>query len=710
MQEPNNQPMFVSWENEAERVKAMENLALYQISENPGRERAKANRGIPGYKNVDLNINTRPTFTRDSYEYFRPEEATPKRRKDIINTCDSAYYQIGLIKNVIDLMGDFACQGIKIVHKDDKAQKVFEKWADKIRLRERSERFLNILYRLGTVGVMTNYATVNNIDIKNIQDFIDPKEIIIDKNRPTGEIPWSYTFLHPNTIEVIGGDMSLFGSSKINYGLTIPETIKKRIINPSSIEEASIISSLPPEVVQAAKTNKPYPLKENFSAYFYKKDDWEQFPKPMIYAILDDVMMLEKLKLADLAACDGAISSVRLWRLGDLDNKIMPTPAAISKLSEIISNNVGGGSYDLIWDCTLDFKESSSDISKFLGEAKYIPTLNRIYAGLGIPPTLTGSATASGFTNNYISLKTLTERLEYGRSILVSFWNTQMKILQKALGLREPPQVIFDRMTLSDEAAEKNLLLGLVDRQIISEQTVRDRFGEINDIETARIKREEDKRAKEEIPSKSGPYHNPQTKEELTKMFVQQGSIAPSEVGITLKDKKPGEKTLMDIKGANDAKKAKGTPGDGRPVGKKDTTKRKTKVIRPRTMGSLLETVMWAKKTQDTISAFVMPRMLSMYGKSNARSLTDQQLSSIEKIKFDLLSSIEPFSEVNDETLSNSLLDNKENPINAVYNKLVADYINNNQKQPTIDEIREIRAYSYGIYFNEENLNAKNDD
>lgn len=705
------EPMFVTWTNDAERVRAISDLAMFHIQEDSGRnrEKARANRMV-NYKDVDTGVNVRPTFTRDSYDYFRPEEATPKKRKEILNHCSVAYSKIGLIKNVIDLMGDFACQGIKIVHKDEKAQKVCEKWAEKVNLAERSERFLNMLYRLGTVPIITNFATLNNIDVKNIQQFMDPDNITIDDSRPVSDIPWGYTFLHPNTIDVIGGDISLFGSSKIQYGLSIPDGLKKVIISPTTAEQKEAVAGLPVEVRNAAKNNKPYPLGDNFHISFYKKDDWDQFPKPMIYAILDDVMMLEKLKLTDLSACDTVISSVRLWRLGDLENKIMPTPAAIAKLSNVISNNQGGGSYDLIWDATLDFKETSSDAYKFLGEEKYKPTLNRIYAGLGIPPTLTGSATASGFTNNYISLKTLTERLEYGRKVLVAFWNSQMKIIQKALGLKEPPRVVFDRMTLSDEAAEKNLLLGLVDRQIISEETIRDRFGEISDIEAARIKREEIKRKAEEIPPKAGPYHNAQTKEELTKMFVQHGSVAPSQVGLKMGEKKEGEKTPMDIKGANDAKKAKakGTPG-GRPIGKKDTKKRKTKVVKPRSKAEFINTQLWAKETQDKITGFVLPKMLQVYGKANARSLSDIQLSAIEQIKFNILAKLEPFSNINDEALSAAAVAEGVNHMDAVYNHLITSFINRHQKQPTIDDTREIRAYAYSLYHEELN-NAEDDD
>ena len=139
-------------------------------------------------------------------------------------------------------------------------------------------------------------------------------------------------------------------------------------------------------------------------------------------------------------------------------------------------SNPGGGSFDLIWGPELDFKESGTNVHQFLGSTKYEPVLNNIYAGLGVPPTLTGSATSSGFTNNYISLKTLVQRLEYGREVLRSFWEKEIEIVQKAMGFRLPAKVMFDRMVLSDESSEKALLIQLVDRGIISYETIQERF------------------------------------------------------------------------------------------------------------------------------------------------------------------------------------------------------------------------------------------
>lgn len=73
------------------------------------------------------------------------------------------------------------------------------------------------------------------------------------------------------------------------------------------------------------------------------------------------------MKLADMSALDGAISNIRLWKLGDLDNKILPTKTSINKLRNILASNVGGGTMDLVWGPELDFKESATEVHKFLG-------------------------------------------------------------------------------------------------------------------------------------------------------------------------------------------------------------------------------------------------------------------------------------------------------------------------------------------------------
>jgi len=232
------------------------------------------------------------------------------------------------------------------------------------------------------------------------------------------------------------------------------------------------------------------------------------------------------MKLADLAALDGAISQIRLWRVGSLDHKIIPRRDVINKVRDILASNTGGGTMDLVWGPELDFKESQSQVYKFLGSEKYLPVLTSIYAGLGIPPTLTGASTSGGYSNNYVSLKTLIERLEYGRQLLTQFWQKEIEIVQKAMGFRFPAQIRFDSIILSDESAAKQLLINLADRAIISNETILERFGEMPEIEKTRIRREEQARRNDSVtPQKASPYHNPNLRNDVAKILVTKDGV-----------------------------------------------------------------------------------------------------------------------------------------------------------------------------------------
>ena len=71
------------------------------------------------YSNLDTNTGGRPGLTRTDYDYFRPDEAIPRHSiKIIIKKAEEIYNRVGLVKNVIDLMADFAVQGVRLVHKN----------------------------------------------------------------------------------------------------------------------------------------------------------------------------------------------------------------------------------------------------------------------------------------------------------------------------------------------------------------------------------------------------------------------------------------------------------------------------------------------------------------------------------------------------------------------------------------------------------------
>ena len=52
----------------------------------------------------------------------------PTEKKKAISMCMQAYDKVGIIRNIIDLMGDFACQGIRLVHQNPRIEKFYNDW------------------------------------------------------------------------------------------------------------------------------------------------------------------------------------------------------------------------------------------------------------------------------------------------------------------------------------------------------------------------------------------------------------------------------------------------------------------------------------------------------------------------------------------------------------------------------------------------------
>jgi hypothetical protein len=658
------------------------------------------------YSKLDGPTGGRPGLTKSDYYYFRPEEAPPTEIKLILRRAEDVYQKVGLVKNVIDLMGDFASQGIRIVHKNKRIERFYTRWFKKINGKDRSERFLNNLYKSGNIVVDRRTAKISLKVTEKLYQALGASDIQLN-DLPSipvekREIPWKYTFIDPVFVDVTAGALASFVTNK-TYELQVPASLRRTINNPKTDAEKEIVSNLPPQIIEAAKAKKGYPLDPNKTLVFhYKKDDWQSWAYPMIYAIMDDITVIEKLKLADMAALDGAISNIRIFKLGNLEHRIAPTKAATAKLASILGNNVGGGTMDLIWGPDIELIESNTNVHNFLGESKYIPHLNSIYAGLGIPPTLTGTFGAAGTTNNFISLKTLTQRLQYGRDVLIDFWEQEIALVQKAMGFKYPAKLEFDRMDLSNEDSEKSLLVQLADRNLISDELLQIKFGFDPDMEKSRLNREARERNSNRMIQKSGPWHDPQFENSLKKIALQLGTVTPSQVGLDLPKKKSGEKTALEMKTPtgpkNNSDKLPGQPGEGRPKLSQDTEKRKTKTFSPRTGATM---AIWANVAQDQIGEFVNPIILDFYNKKTLRSLSNPEFQQLESLKSQILFSIKPFTNITDELVQTSLQSSQNSTyLNQFYNWLKALRSDLN-RDLSVEETKQARASFYSLVYND---------
>jgi len=686
--------LYKTWDSDSQKEQAYaataDNVEAYD-----GVQKAVAYGRRTSYIDIEPNRSVRTGFLREDYDNFRPGESVSNYQKRIMKMCMQAYDKVGIVRNVIDLMSDFAAQGLTIVHPNKNVEKFYRKWFLQVNGTDRSERFLNYLYRCGNVVVKRRNAKLNPQKEKELRRTAGQDIVIKNIKVNKREVPWTYDFLNPLAVDiqdyggqVVGKPEFVLNMSKMTY-----ESLVK-----SSTKNQTIFKTLPNDLQKRLHDgDRKIPLSpDDVGFYYYKKDDWLLWANPMIYAILDDIIMLEKMKLADLAALDGAISNVRLWTVGDLEHKIIPTKAAINKLRDILASNVGGGTMDLVWGPELNFTESQSQVYKFLGAEKYQPVLTSIYAGLGIPPTLTGASSSGGYTNNYVSLKTLIERLEYGRDVLKQFWRHEVELVRKAMGFRYPAEIHFDSIVLSDEAAEKNLLIQLADRDIISHETLLERFREIPGIEKVRVRREEKDRRDDILPDKASPYHNPQHREDIAKIALTKDMLADEyldDMGLPVSNEETPEPQLTeDVPEQQDDNDEPINP-EGRPPFSKDITKRKQKRVLPKS-GSPTASVLWAVQAQDQIADILSPIALSHFNKKNMRSLSKAEMSQVDYLKLCILTGMKPYMDISSDMVK-ELLDSGSQPSQAFTNMVqdeIESFKTSNNRTPNSSELKYINA------------------
>lgn len=710
--------MYSTWTDQAGKLEAFAGMSE-GLAKLPGIYSRRVS-GSTVFRNIGPgNTSVRDGFNRLDYEAFRFDEASPTNFKDLIKECNIFSKSEPIVYNTVSLMAEFVIQGMDFVHEDKKVEQLYKSWFKKINGLERSERFVSILIRLGQTVALRKTAEISREKIRDFYKAVGEKQLdsaIAKKINPDMEIPedvevgpkqipWKYTFINPATLENMSDELMVFTEGMGPFlGIELPDTLIAKIKYPKDQKDKDRISKLPADMVLAIRNgNKIIPLPEDKTiVYYYKKDDWDPWAYPMISCVLNDLRMLRKMKLADLSALDGAISKLRVWKLGDLDNKIAPTAAGVARLAEIIMNAVAGGVMDIIWGPAIDLVETKPDLHQFLGDSKYAPVLNSIRVGMGIPTILAENSQKGGFTNNFIELKTFTERLQYCRNILKHFWEGEIELFRRALDLKKGARVVFDRTTLTDETTELNLLMSMYDRNLISMETLQERMDLVPEVEQVRIKREFDAIDNGELPKKAGPWYSPESahKEALQKIALQQGFSTPQDFGI--------EATGVPAK-----EQMKGEPGQGRPPGKKDSKKRKTKVVKPRSKAQEMFgfNLVWAENTQKQFDEVIHPVYLQAIGKANMRQLTNEQANDMEEFKFAVLCNLKPGiqfdSGVLEEIAAKPL---SVTPIQAGLLKGMTDKYFNEYGELPLGKVRQFQSVVYAITNQDELLRSEQED
>lgn len=632
--------MFATWTDAESKKQVLADLATAREAIRPAVHRAAAAPGA--YRDVSSpNVSVRDGYGREDYDYFRPGEELPAGDKDVQAACMAAYRRFPLVRSVVDMMVDFVVKGIDVVHPSPRVQKFGKEWFRTVKGKKLARKVARHLFRAGS-------APVRRFDRKLPAATLDQLRGL---GLATGAaaIPVRYKVLNPVTVDAVGDDLNPFlDDEKTRYQVRVPRQLGDRL-RARDRTDTPLSSWLPKEVADSLRGGTPIPLPpESTVVVHYQKDDHEVWPTPILYPLLGNLQMLVKLENADRAALDGAVSAIRVWKLGDHEAEILPTREAFEHLSGILLHNVGGGVMDLVWDSAIELIETKSDIANFLGVAKYVPTLAALFQGLGVPPSLAGLADGGGMTNNFVSLRVLVERLAACRDELVEFFEGELARLQRAFGFRQPFKLTFDVPSLSDDSVEKKLLIDLMDRDVVSAELVVERFGGDPDIEAARVRKDARQRKAGKAPPKAGPYHlDSQQAAHLERVFAQQGETTPSEHGLELRPRKAGERPAADKAAARKARevaaKTAAQPA-GRPLGARDGAKRKPKRVAPKQ--AVGETVLWALAAREAVADELRPAFLAARGKKALRALSDEDARVFDRAVFATLCALDPLAPV----------------------------------------------------------------
>ena len=143
------------------------------------------------------------------------------------------------------------------------------------------------------------------------------------------------------------------------------------------------------------------------------------------------------------------------------------------------------------------------------------------------------------------------------------------------MGFRFPAEIHFDSIVLSDEAAEKQLLIQLADRDIISSETLLERFRELPGIERIRVRREERERSNDKnAPKTAGPYHNPQHKDDIAKISLTKDVLDSDEYLEKIGLPPAIKEEAVDVQPTREEEEYDPEEPNGRPKFSRDTTKR----------------------------------------------------------------------------------------------------------------------------------------
>lgn len=502
------------------------------------------------------------------FTYLRRFSSNAAFNHALLSQCMMAYLGYGVVRNIIDLYADFATEGIDIEHPDESVRNFYKTWAKKVNMKERVHSMFLNLFVSGNVFVHRRWAKLTDQEKRAMKraaaaenvgdmlvirgktkdttveareiDFIDwflskNGEIHLsndDKNtrttaapKPANEeelpenlekrIPWGYTFLNPLQMETRGrrlrGDnywimaidkrdtldiakgLGMYSSYNQDLGTTevnLPKEFQARIqayTGPGAGYSAEVkLSNEEISVIQAPG-----------------KWDWFDWAVPFCFPALRALNFKDCLRNMEMKACQSVINSIFLFKLGNIKDGLPAEDEHFERLADMLQ--MPGQALNILWNEAIEAEVIQADVKGIFDTGKHDSADRDILQALGVPDVLLGGK-GGNFSNSYIAVAAVLERLESYRNKVQDWLMGEMKVIADAMGFQKLPTVKFGRTSLKDEKAYQVFLTSLYDRGILSADTLLSEANTEAEVEANKMKEEKKKYREKDIFEPKGPF------------------------------------------------------------------------------------------------------------------------------------------------------------------------------------------------------------
>lgn len=501
------------------------------------------------------------------FTYLRRFSSNSVFNHQLIASCMMAYLGYGVVRNIIDLYADFATEGIEIDHPDESVRNFYQTWMTKVDLYDRIHcMFLN-LFVSGNVFIHRRWADLTDKEkramkraqaAENVDDmlvirgttsdttiegreegfvdwFLSQKEIHLtddSKNgrakaapesaqdeqmpqNPEKRIPWGYTFLNPLQMELRGrklrGDhywimaIDKRDTLDIAKGMGLHSTYNQELGTTEMNLPREFLGRIQkyqgPGAGYAAEVKLN---REELSVIQAPgKWDWFDWAIPFCYPALRALSFKDCLRNMEMKACQSVINSIFLFKLGDIEKGMPAEDEHFERLADMLQ--MPGQAINILWNEAISAEVIQADVAGIFDTGKHDSADKDILTALGIPEVLIGGK-GGNFSNSYVAVSTVLERLESYRNKVYSWLMNELKIIADAMGFKKMPTVRFGRTSLKDEKAQQTFMMGLYDRGILSADTLLEEGGTTAEIEASKMKEEKEKYKEKDIFEPKGPF------------------------------------------------------------------------------------------------------------------------------------------------------------------------------------------------------------